>query len=151
DQRALPGVFSQSFTKNTTLPPVGYVLPYHLDTSVTGAGECTPDPGHGWGTQHQAWNGGAMDAWGPAHLGDADWSFMGYYNGYDLTYFYAVADAFTLCDGYHCSVLGSTTSNRLYTVSGWLDPYGLAGGPVLSTISWNPQNPTLSWTTYPER
>ena len=152
DPAARDGVFRQAFAKNTTVPPVGYVEPYHLDTSSTGAGECTPDPGHGWDPQHQAWSSGAMDQWGAAHSGEADWSFMGYYTRADLPYFHAVADAFTLCDGYHCSVLGSTTSNRLYSVSAWLDPDGAGGGPVKSTISWNPQNQgTLSWTTYPER
>jgi len=152
DPGALTGVFAQNYAKNTTIAPVGKLLPYHLDTSSTGAGECTPDPGHAWDAQHQSWNNGAMDMWGAAHTGDADWSFMGYYNRGDLDYFYAVADAFTLCDGYHCSVLGSTSSNRVYSVSAWLDPLGVAGGPVKSTISWNPGNRgTLSWTTYPER
>ena len=152
DARAIPGVFSQRFDRNTSLPPVGRVLPYHLDTSSTGAGECLPDPGHGWGTQHEAWNAGRMDRWGPAHDGDHDWSFMGYYTRADLAYYHAVADAFTLCDAYHCSVLASTSSNRVYSVSAWLDPDGRAGGPVQSTISWNPTSRgTLSWTTYPER
>jgi phospholipase C len=151
DPNALPGVFSQAYAGNTSLPPVGRLLPYHLDTSSGGGGECTPDPTHGWGPQHQAWDGGAMDAWGAAHAGDADWSFMGYYTRSDLPYYYAVADAFTVCDAYHCSVLGSTTSNRLYSVSAWLDPDGTAGGPVLSTISWNPTSPKLTWETYPER
>ena len=152
DPHALPGVFSQRFGKNAAVPPIGRILPYHLDTGMSGAGECTPDPGHGWGPQHQAWNGGAMDAWGAAHAGDADWSFMGYYTRSDLPYFHAVADAFTLCDDYRCSVIASTTSNRVYSVSAWLDPHGTAGGPVQSTISWNPASRgTLSWTTYPER
>ena len=152
DPHAIPGVFQQHFAKNTTVPPLGTVMPYHLNTSSTGAGECTPDPGHSWGTQHQAWDGGSMDMWGPAHSGDADWSFMGYYTRSDLPYYYAVADAFTLCDDYHCSVLASTTSNRLYSVSAWLDPHGVAGGPVQSTISWTgPSSAKLSWTTYPER
>ncbi|MBV8194674.1 MAG: phospholipase [Candidatus Dormibacteraeota bacterium] len=152
DPNAITGVFSQQFAKNTTVPPIGRVLPYHLNTSSTGAGECTPDPGHSWGTQHQSWDAGAMDMWGPAHAGDADWSFMGYYTRSDLPYFYAVADAFTLCDDYHCSVLASTTSNRLYSVSAWLDPYGTNGGPVQSTISWTgPSSAKLTWTTYPER
>jgi len=151
DDEALPGVFAQAFDKNTSIPPIGQVLPYHLDTSATGGGECTPDPTHGWGPQHDAYNGGAMDRWGAAHAGDADWSFMGHYTRADLPYYYAVADAFTLCDGYHCSVLGSTTSNRLYTVSGWLDPDGTAGGPCMGTVKWNPTAPPFSWTTYPER
>ena len=152
DPHPIPGIFSQAFAKNSSVPPVGRILPYHLDTSSSGGGECTPDPTHGWGPQHQSWHRGANDAWGPAHAADADWSFMGYYTRADLPYYHAVADAFTLCDAYHCSVLGSTTSNRLYTVSAWLDPHGIAGGPVKSTITWDPTSRgTLSWTTYPER
>ena len=94
-----------------------------------------------------------MDGWGRAHAGDDDWSFMGYYTRADLSFYYAVADAFTLCDAYHCSVMGSTTSNRLYALTGMIDPQGLYGGPVRSTISWNPLNRgTLKpgWVTYPE-
>ena len=142
--------FSQTFPANTSVAPVGKILPYHLDTSMTGKGECTPDPTHSWAPQHRSWNGGAMDGWGAAHQGE-DWSFMGYYTRSDLPYYYAVADTFTICDRYHCSVMGSTTSNRLYSVSAWLDPHGDAGGPVLSTITWDPTKPKLSWTTYPER
>ncbi|MHB8328299.1 MAG: phospholipase C, partial [Acidimicrobiales bacterium] len=151
DPDAIPGVFSQAFAKNTSVAPVGRILPYHLDTSPSGGGECTPDPTHAWTAQHQAWDSGAMDAWGAAHGGDADWSFMGYYARSDLAYFYAVADSFTICDGYHCSVLGPTTPNRLYAMSATLDPDGDKGGPVTGTIAWNPTKPTLSWTTYPER
>ena len=153
DPGAIPGVFEQRFAPNTTLPPRGTILPYHLNTSSKGGGECTPDPGHGWGPQHASWNGGRMDGWGAAHAGDNDWSFMGYYTRADLPYFYAVADAFTLCDAYHCSVMGSTTSNRLYSLTGMLDPEGKYGGPVQSTIRWSPQDRGIfdpGWITYPE-
>jgi phospholipase C len=153
DPNAIPGVFQQPFPPNSLLPPTGRILPYHLDTSPSGGGECTPDPTHGWGPQHDSWNGGAMDGWGKAHAGDADWSFMGYYTRSDLPYLHAVADAFTLCDAYHCSVMGSTTSNRLYAMTGMLDPEGKYGGPVESTIEWSPQDRGIfdpAWITYPE-
>ena len=58
---------------------------------------------------------------------------MGYYTRADLPYYYALADAFTLCDGYHCSVMGPTHPNRLMQMSGTLDPAGKAGGPVVVT------------------
>ena len=45
----------------------------------------------------------------------------------DLPYYYALADAFTLCDGYHCSVMGPTHPNRLMQMSGTIDPAGKAG------------------------
>jgi phospholipase C len=37
---------------------------------------------------------------------------MGYYERDDLPFFHALADAFTICDGYHCSVIGPTDPNR---------------------------------------
>ena len=128
-------------------------MPYHLNTSQSGGGECARDPARDWGAQHDSWDGGAMDGWGRAHAGDVDWSFMGYYDRSDLPYYYAVADAFTLCDGYHCSAMGSTTGNRLYAMTGMLDPAGLYGGPVESTISFSPQDRGIfdpGWITYPE-
>ena len=55
---------------------------------------------------------------------------MGYYTRADLPYYYALADAYTICDGYHCSVMGPTHPNRLMQMSGTIDPAGKAGGPV---------------------
>ncbi len=52
---------------------------------------------------------------------------MGYYKREDLAFYYALADAFTLCDGYHCSILGPTHPNRLMANSGTIDPGGPAG------------------------
>ena len=52
---------------------------------------------------------------------------MGYYRRQDLPFYYALADAFTLCDNYHCSVLGPTHPNRLMALSGTVDPTGAAG------------------------
>src|SRR2546422_1350273 len=39
DPGALPGVFKQPFTKNSSVDPKGLVMPYHLNTSMSGAGE----------------------------------------------------------------------------------------------------------------
>ena len=38
---------------------------------------------------------------------------MGYFDGADVAFYHALANAFTICDGYHCSVLGPTDPNRL--------------------------------------
>jgi phospholipase C len=64
---------------------------------------------------------------------------MGYYTRADLPYYYAVADAFTICDHYFCSVMGPTDPNRLYTMAASLDPEGKKGGPLLHVsagIEW---------------
>jgi len=38
---------------------------------------------------------------------------LGYYDGSDLPYYYALADAFTLCGNYFCYQLGPTLPNRI--------------------------------------
>ena len=153
DPAALPGVFRQAVSRGGQTTTV---RPFHLDTGGRGAdtGECTHDITHSYGDQHACWNGGAMDGWAAAHAGDVDTTFMGYYTRQDLAYFHAVADAFTICDAFHCSVMGSTTSNRLYSLTGMLDPLGRFGGPVLSTRQLVNSLPSGSladgWLTYPE-
>ncbi len=91
-----------------------------------------------------------MDGFVREHLADEGANgavTMGYYTRADLPYYYALADAFTICDGYHCSVLGPSDPNHVHIVSGWLDPDGRHGGPLIANRSKNAQ---LSWTTMPE-
>jgi phospholipase C len=78
---------------------------------------------------------------------------MGYYDRADLPFYYALADAYTVCDGYHCSVLGPTDPNRLMSMSGMLDPAGTHGGPLLETLvtTRNSMAGKFTWTTMPER
>src|SRR5712692_5973194 len=52
--------FQQPDSANTTNPPAGVLLPFHLDTSKTNAA-CTHDITHDWVPQHQSWDSGAMD------------------------------------------------------------------------------------------
>jgi phospholipase C len=138
--------------------PGGYagnhLYPFHLDSYNNG--ECTNDINHSWGPQHDYWDGGAMDGFVSEHLavdGSANGPLtMGYYTRKDLAFYYALADAFTICDHYHCSVIGPTDPNRLYTVSAYLDPAGTQGGPILSTSSTRVERfGTLTWTTMPEQ
>jgi len=98
---------------------------------------------HDWGSGHSAWNGGFYDQW-VAFKGTPT---MAYYARSDLAFYYALADAFTVCDAYHCSVLGPTNPNRLYLWSGTIDPSGIGGGPVID----NDESKARTWTTYPER
>ena len=75
---------------------------------------------------------------------------MGYYRRQDLPFYYTLADAFTLCDNYHCSVLGPTHPNRLMALSGTVDPTGAAGGPVLITNASPDAVGSVHWDTMPE-
>ena len=122
--------------------PEGYVLPFHLE-SEHAKGQCGPDPAHDWLVQHVMWNGGRMDGALQVQTTQA----MGYYTRSDLPWYHSIADEFTLCDGYHCSVLSSTNPNRMYTVTGTLDADGrFGGGPAnFNGGYW------YTWETYPER
>lgn len=147
--------FQQPDPSNTANAPIGTLLPFHLDTTTTDAA-CTHDISHDWVPQHQSWNNGAMNGFVTSRLpispNDAVLT-MGYYNRADLPYYYALADAFTICDHYFCSVIGPTDPNRLYTVAASLDPDGLNGGPVLQTIVTNRSGfyGKLTYTTMPEQ
>jgi phospholipase C len=133
----------------------GHLYPFHLDTKSNG--ECTNDITHDWGPTHRSWNNGAMDGFVREHMkaeGKEHGAVtMGYYQRGDLPFYYALADAFTICDAYHCSVLGPTDPNQLYLVSAWLGQDGEKGGPVVETYGTNRQQKfgTLSWTTMPEQ
>jgi phospholipase C len=123
--------------------PEGYLLPFHLDTERTAAANFG-DVDHSWGRSHDVFNGGAYDGWiaakGPLS--------MGYFTRNDMAFYYGLADAFTLCDRYHCSVLSSTNPNRMYLMSGTIDPAGRNGGPEINNSE---PTPGFTWTTYPER
>ncbi len=147
--------FQQPDPANTTNPPAGVLLPFHLDTSKTNAA-CTHDITHDWVPQHQSWDNGAMDGFVtsrlPINTDDAVLT-MGYYTRADLPFYYAVADAFTICDNYFCSVIGPTDPNRLYTMAASIDPAGQHGGPLLQTLIANRSSffGKLTYTTMPEQ
>ncbi len=128
--------------------PSGYLLPYRLDTRTSNA-QAIPSTNHAWKVQHQAWNEGRMDAWLPTHRvadGDNAPYVMGYHTREDIPFQFALAESFTVCDRYFCSVLGPTWPNRLYLMGGTIDPGGTEGGPVISN-----RDPSLyTWKTYPE-
>jgi phospholipase C len=142
--------------------PDGYLLPWHLDTLSTSA-QAIPSTSHAWYYQHDALNitvGSTTTAynnnWLPAHLaadGDAHGPYtMGYYERQDIPFHFALAETFTLLDHYHCSLLGPTWPNRMYLMTGMIDPTGANGGPVISNVVPSPASGTpYTWTTYPER
>lgn len=130
--------------------PNGYLLPFHLDTRKTNA-QKHPSTSHSFATQHASWNGGKMDNWLPAHR-KADGSkapyVMGYHTRADIPFQFALAEAFTICDGYFCSVMGPTWPNRMYWMTGTIDPEGKYGGPLIR----NQKIPGgFRWMTYAER
>jgi phospholipase C len=118
------------------------------------------DLDHGWTLTHEAWNLGQWDQWPTAKTPLT----MSYQTREDIPWHYAIADAFTVGDAYHCSVFSSTNPNRYYmwtgsigNVAGCILPNGTptaqgtnghGAGPATSNgyIDGYP----LAWTTYPE-
>jgi phospholipase C len=148
-------VFYQPFSGAAGAPYGNHLLPFRFDTF--NGGECVNDISHEWPAMHACWNHGAMDGFLATHLktnGLRDGpNTMGYYTREDLPFFHALADAFTICDHYHCSVIGPTDPNRLYSLTATIDPEGKHGGPSLTTLVTNREQQfgKFTWTTYPEQ
>ncbi|MFK0108294.1 phosphocholine-specific phospholipase C [Streptomyces sp. NPDC091217] len=117
------------------------ILPFHPDADDLGLAFIQDLP-HGWSDTHNAVNGGKYDKWVPAKGSTT----MAYLNRDDIPFHYALADAFTVCDAYHCSFMGSTDPNRYYMWTGYTGNDGQGGGPVLGN-----DEAGYGWTTYPER
>ncbi len=86
----------------------GTVTPHHNFFPITG------DNSHTWQDIHKEWDNGKMDGFYTTDGSNA----LGYYDGSDLPYYYALANAFTLCGNYFCSLLGPSNPNRFYLMSG---------------------------------
>jgi phospholipase C len=72
-------------------------------------------------------NGGKWDQWLPAKTTTC----IAHMKRSDLPFHYTLADTFTVCDAYHCSMLGPTDLNRYYMWTGWEGNDGNGGGPVI--------------------
>ncbi|HTZ90759.1 MAG TPA: alkaline phosphatase family protein [Streptosporangiaceae bacterium] len=157
----LPGVAGFADPNALTLPtgnsvfyqpdpqnPDGYLLPWRLNTLTTSA-QAIPSSSHAWHYQHTMWDDGAMDNFVPSQLAAKGVNgpyTMGYYTREDIPFQFALAENFTICDHYFCSVLGPTWPNRLMHISAWIDPQGVGGGPITANIDPVP----YEWQTYPE-
>ncbi|GAB2980223.1 hypothetical protein GCM10017788_14670 [Amycolatopsis acidiphila] len=130
--------------------PAGYALPFRLDTHATNA-QKIPSTSHACQVQHDSLNGGKMDNWLPAHRkadGKNGPYVMGYHTRADLPFQFALAESFTICDSYFCSVLGPTWPNRMMWRTGTVDPNSENGGPILQNTA--PAG-GYTWKTYAER
>jgi phospholipase C len=148
------------------------VLPFRPPQPFLGY-QFAGDLPHNWSDAHGAWNGGNNDNW-VAAKGSVET--MAFVERSDIPFHYALADAFTICDNYHCSIMGPTDPNRYYLWTGWVGQNGtqtdsiqqpfsgatpgtftlaagpstgngvLPGGPVV-----NNDEQGYDWLTYPER
>src|SRR5215475_13903659 len=114
------------------------LLPYRPDVKDMGQ-TFLPDPPHGWIDNHAMWNGGQWDQWVP----NKGIQTMTHHVRDDIPYQFALADAFTICDNYHCSILGPTDPNRYHMWTGWVGNDGKAGGPVWCALGPSGAAPPL--------
>ncbi|GAA2628539.1 phosphocholine-specific phospholipase C [Paractinoplanes durhamensis] len=117
------------------------VLPFRPDVDDLGM-QFLQDLPHGWNDGHDAFHGGRYDRWVPAKSPTT----MAYLTRDDIPFHYALADSFTICDAYHCSLMGPTDPNRYYMWTGYTGNDGRGGGPVVTNDELG-----YGWTTYPER
>lgn len=124
------------------------VQPYHLDSRI-GNAQCVEGTPHTWSDAHAAWNHGSYGQWPLFKKRQS----MGHYKEAEVPFQFALANAFTICDSYHCSMQGSTNPNRLFLFTGTNNPGGVGGGPAInnSNDKLGPSDQGYDWTTYPER
>ncbi|MFJ5231426.1 phosphocholine-specific phospholipase C [Kitasatospora sp. NPDC088391] len=123
------------------------VLPWYIDPRSTTDQQAGTD--HGWSSGHLAWNEGRHDQWVNQKQ---DVLTMGHLLRQDLPYHFALADAFTVCDSYFCSVHADTAPNRIHLWTGTSDPRNVYGRKPNGPGLWE-RNDTngYTWTTYAER
>ncbi len=142
-------VWLQTDEAKNTYAPFRYNL---KDTKITWMSSLP----HSWEDQVDARNAGRHDRWLEVKKsGNKDYKqmplAMGYYTREDIPFYYALADAFTVCDQNFCSSLTGTTPNRLYLWSGTIreKPHISAKANVRnSDVDYGRW---VSWKTFPER
>lgn len=126
------------------------VAPFHLNTAASFAQMRVAGTPHTWPDAQGAWNNGILDAW-PTHKHNHA---MGYFTEADIPFQFALANTFTVCDAYHCSVQAGTNPNRVYAWTGTIDPFQQGHGPVIGNsydhLGYDPGG-GYTWSTYAER
>lgn len=127
--------------------------PFRLDIKRSKAAWTSYLP-HSWENQSAARNNGKHDNWidakrsGHKHYEDIPLT-MGYYTREDNPFYYAFADAFTICDQNFCSSITGTTTNRHFFWTGTCVP--AKGEKPLVRNSDIYFNRWANWKTFPEK
>ena len=134
----------------------GDVLPFRLNSDTSNA-QALHSLDHSWKGSHALWKN--HDAW----IGAKTPLTMGYFTRADLPFYYALADAFTICDAYHCSIFGPTNPNRMFLFTGTSGlgagndgPQAVINPPDEKNETADPKNDApafkpYEWTSYAER
>lgn len=134
-------------------PGGGEVLPFSARRAALDAGRPESDIqylgslAHGFSDANQARGNGWWNEWVAAK----SQSTMAFYDRHDIPLQYELADRFTICDAYFCSVYGSTNPNRNYLWTGTTgyEPDGV--NRAVTNAAYDYGHAGYDWTTYPER
>ena len=123
------------------------IFPYHLDSTRGNAQRVSGTP-HSWTDGQFAWNHGRMGNWVQYKQPQS----MGYYKQKEVEFQFSLANAFTLCDAYHCAMHTGTNSNRMFLWTGSNGPKAAGVASVVNDLdSIGASSTGYDWTTYPER
>src|SRR5262249_694859 len=131
----------------------GRVLPFSARASAVAAGRQESDIQYLGSLNHDF--GDATDAWARGWWND--WvrakspSTMAYFDRQDIPLQYELAERFTICDAYYCSVFGATNPNRNFL---WTGTIGFEPGTTqraVTNAAYAQDHAGYDWTTYPER
>lgn len=142
-------VWLQSNAKGETFAPFRLNI---KDTKAT----WMRDLPHSWENQVRARNNGKYDNWLASKTsGNEDYKniplTLGYFERADIPFYYAFADAFTVCDQNFSSSLTGTTPNRLYLWSGTIrenNDFNNKANVKNEDIQYNL---LAKWKSFPER
>jgi phospholipase C len=116
------------------------------DRNAAAPSVCDPDPPHTWDQCHAQFNDGAMDGFvtehQDLHSGSAGLEPMKYLTRDNQPITWALADAYTVCDRWFCSVMGPTLPNRAYWHTG--TSFGInSNAEVINRFSTGVPVPTI--------
>jgi phospholipase C len=122
-------------------------VPFRMDlhqTKITWQGGLP----HDWPDQSGARHDGKYDQW----IAHKSKMCLGYFTRQDMPFYYAMADAFTVCDHYFCSSLTGTTPNRLFFWTGNVRPRpdGNSVAVVRNSMAESRDDVFVDWSTFPE-
>ncbi|MGO4280895.1 MULTISPECIES: phosphocholine-specific phospholipase C [unclassified Cupriavidus] len=149
DRFAIPlangkNAFFQTDATNNT------ITPYRLDATLGNAQRAGSTP-HTWPDGQAAWDHGRMNRWPVAKNRLS----MSYYDTAEVPFQRALADAFTLCDAYHCSMHTGTIPNRLFYWTGTNGPSGANVAAMVNEFNGGndvgPSTQGWTWKTYADR
>jgi phospholipase C len=145
-----PGLLNRSVWYQPGASGAQVVAPFRLDTVQSFQYMRVEGTPHAWPDSQGAWGEGVMSEW-PRYKDDHS---MGYFTEQDMPFQFALAEAFTICDAYHCSFMGNTNPNRLFLWTGTNDPLQKNGGPAIYNQYDNVDYDSAggyTWLTYCER